>query len=44
MTSNIYIIDSSSLIELNKHNAMDVYVSVWNNISKLIRVGSISCS
>ena len=37
MTANVYIIDSSSLIELNKHNAMDVYVSVWKNISELIQ-------
>lgn len=37
MTENVYIIDSSSLIELNKHNAMDVYVSVWKNISQLIQ-------
>ncbi|MBU4301081.1 DUF4411 family protein [archaeon] len=36
-TNNVYIIDSSSLIELNKHNAMDVYVSVWKNISQLIQ-------
>lgn len=33
---DIYVIDSSSLIELNKHNAMDVYVSVWKNMNKLI--------
>lgn len=32
MTNNVYILDSSSLIELNKHHAMDVFVSVWNNI------------
>lgn len=37
MTNNIYIIDSSSLIDLNKHNAMDVYVSVWKNISELVQ-------
>ena len=37
MTANVYVIDSSSLIELNKHNAMDVFVSVWNNISQLIK-------
>jgi len=36
MTTNVYIIDSSSLIELNKHNAMDVYISVWKNIGQLI--------
>jgi len=37
MTNIIYIIDSSSLMELNKHNAMDVYVSVWKNIGRLIQ-------
>jgi hypothetical protein len=37
MTNNVYIIDSSSLIELNKHHAMDVFVSVWKNISELIK-------
>ena len=37
MTANVYVIDSSSLIELNKHNAMDVFVSVWDNISQLIK-------
>jgi len=37
MSTNVYIIDSSSLIALNKHNAMNVYVSVWKNISELIQ-------
>lgn len=37
MTNSVYIIDSSSLIELNKHHAMDVFVSVWKNISELIK-------
>jgi hypothetical protein len=37
MTNNVYIIDSSSLIELNKHHAMDVFVSVWKNLSELIK-------
>ena len=37
MTNNVYIIDSSSFIELNKHHAMDVFVSVWKNISELIK-------
>jgi len=36
MTSNCYIIDTSSLIELNKHNPMDVYPGVWEKIEQLI--------
>ncbi len=36
MTSNCYIIDTSSLIELNKHNPMDVYPGVWQKIEQLI--------
>lgn len=34
---NSYIIDSSSLIELDRHNPMDVYPSVWKNIESLIK-------
>jgi len=37
MTLVLYIIDSSSLIELNKHNPMDVYVRVWQKIEDLIQ-------
>lgn len=36
MTSNCYIIDTSSLIQLNKHNPMDIYEKVWSNIDQLI--------
>jgi rRNA maturation endonuclease Nob1 len=36
MTSNCYIIDTSSLIELNKNNPMDVYPGVWAKIEQLI--------
>jgi len=36
MTSNCYIIDTSSLIELNKYNPMDVYPGVWAKIEQLI--------
>jgi rRNA maturation endonuclease Nob1 len=36
MTSNHYIIDSSSLIELNRHNPIDVFPSVWKNMESLI--------
>lgn len=37
MTLILYIIDSSSLIELNKHNPMDVYPGVWKKIEGLIK-------
>ena len=36
MTKNYYIIDTSSLVELNKHNPMDVYQSVWKKMEQLI--------
>ena len=41
MTENCYIIDTSSLVELNKHNPMDVYQSVWNQIEQLIKNGRL---
>ena len=39
MTSNNYIMDSSSLIELNRHNPIDVFPSVWKNMEALISKG-----
>lgn len=39
MTSNNYIVDSSSLIELNRHNPIDVFPSVWKNLESLIGKG-----
>ena len=39
MTSNYYIIDSSSLIELNRHNPIDVFPTVWQKIESLISKG-----
>jgi len=41
MTSNCYIIDSSSLIGLNKGNPIDVYPSVWQKLESLINRGSL---
>lgn len=41
MTDNCYIIDTSSLIELNKHNPMDVYPGVWQRIEQLINTGRL---
>jgi hypothetical protein len=39
MTSNRYIIDSSSLMELNRHNPLDVFPTVWAKMESLIRRG-----
>ncbi len=39
MTSNHYIMDTSSLVELNRHNPIDVFPSVWNNLESLSRKG-----
>jgi hypothetical protein len=41
MTNNCYIIDTSSLVELNKHNPMDVYPGVWKKLEKLVREGRL---
>ena len=39
MTSTNYIMDSSSLIELNRHNPIDIFPSVWKNMESLIGNG-----
>ena len=39
MTSNNYIMDTSSLIELNRHNPIDIFPSVWKNMESLISKG-----
>jgi len=39
MTYNSYIMDSSSLIDLNKHSPIDVFPSVWKNLESLISQG-----
>ena len=39
MTSNRYIMDTSSLVELNRHNPIDVFPSVWANLESLVRKG-----
>lgn len=39
MISNHYIIDSSSLMELNRHNPIDVFPTVWKRIESLISKG-----
>ena len=35
MTLNCYIIDSSSLVKLNRNNPLDVFPSIWKNLEKL---------
>lgn len=39
MKSNNYIMDTSSLVELNRHNPIDVFPSVWNNLESLSKKG-----
>ena len=39
MTSNHYVIDSCSLIDLNKYSPIDVFPSLWEKLSSLINQG-----
>jgi hypothetical protein len=39
MTINYYIVDSSSLIELNRRYPIDVFPTLWKNVELLIRKG-----
>ncbi len=39
MTPNHYIMDTSSFVELNRHNPIDVFPSVWNNLESLSKKG-----
>jgi len=38
-SKNIYVIDASSLIDLNKYNPIDVYPSVWASLGEIIKKG-----
>lgn len=39
MSKNFYIIDSCSLVDLNRHNPLDVFPSLWSKIGELINSG-----
>ncbi len=39
MTFNHYVMDTSSLVELHRHNPIDVFPSVWNNLESLSKNG-----
>ena len=41
MTTTVYIIDTSSLFELNKNNPMDIYYSPWKKLDGLINSGRL---
>lgn len=41
MTSNCYIIDTSSLVKLNRENPLDVYLSVWQKLETLVTAGRL---
>ncbi len=36
-----YIIDTSSLIEMNKHNPMDIYHTLWQKMDSLVKNGRL---
>ncbi len=38
-TINYYVVDSSSLIELNRRYPIDVFPTLWRNVEKLIEKG-----
>ena len=38
---NYYVIDSSSLIELNRRYPIDVFPTLWKNVEDLINDGSL---
>jgi len=38
-TINYYVIDSSSLIELNRRYPIDIFPTLWKNVEKLIEKG-----
>ena len=40
-TINYYVIDSSSLIELNRRYPIDVFPTLWKNMEKLIEKGHL---
>ncbi len=39
MTSNHYVIDTSSFVDLNRHHPIDVFPSVWANLESLSKKG-----
>ena len=41
MTKEYYVIDTSSLIDLNKFNPIDLYPSVWKKLEILINKGQL---
>ena len=43
-TEEKYVIDTSSLIDLNRFNPIDLYPTPWERIEKLIDNGSLFSS
>ena len=41
MTEEYYVIDTSSLIDLNRFNPIDLYPSVWKKLENLINKGQL---
>lgn len=41
MTNNVYIIDTSSLVKLNRNNPIDVFPSIWEKLKFLVDNNSL---
>ncbi|MCK4670026.1 MAG: DUF4411 family protein [Nanoarchaeota archaeon] len=41
MTSNCYIIDSSSLVRLNRNNPLDIFPTIWEHLEKLVKINRL---
>ncbi len=41
MVDERYVIDTSSLIDLNRYNPIDLFPSVWNKIEHLVKTGQL---
>ena len=36
---NLYVVDSCSMIDLNRHNPIDIFPSLWEKIKRVIKSG-----
>ena len=41
MTSNVYVMDASSLIRINRENPRDIFEKVWKRLEQLVKGGGL---
>ena len=41
MTSNVYVMDASSLIRINRENPRDIFEKVWKSLEQLVKEGGL---